>query len=75
MSNSSSANGTSSVDVRAQEVKGIGLPPLKREMEKSPLESTREKRDLFNVNDLSQSVTIDANAAAKRLTNLSGLPE
>ncbi|MDE6576478.1 MAG: hypothetical protein K2L24_03755 [Opitutales bacterium] len=69
------SNATSYADMKAQEVKKVGLPPLRQEMEMSPLEHAQTKdQDFFAVNNPA-ALQLDANVAAKQLIGLDGLPE
>ncbi|MDR1906812.1 MAG: hypothetical protein LBQ03_01150 [Puniceicoccales bacterium] len=67
--------GTSLADVKDQDIKGIGLPPIRKELDRTPVEAAKDEYDPIGASDLSQSVRFDANARATKLTSLDGLPE
>ncbi|MDR1303324.1 MAG: hypothetical protein LBJ81_01740 [Puniceicoccales bacterium] len=71
------AKGTSLPDVRDQEVKKVGVPPVQEDLRKSPVEKEEDDydRDRLSQSDFSRAVTRDANARAMKLVNLEGLPE
>lgn len=69
------AKGTSLADVAGQSIRGIGVPPIRRELNRSPLEAADEDRNRLGANDFSQAVLRDANVYATKLTNLDGFPE
>jgi hypothetical protein len=76
VSSDSDEKGTSLVDIEGQK-KGIGVAPIAFSLKRSPLEKEFDEKvkDLFKETDLSQSVMFDANAPAKKLVSLDGLPE
>ena len=75
-SNAADVKGNSVPDVKAQEILGIGTPPIARELQKSPVEKSITEGSIFmHVNDQSKAVTVDANVSAKQLVGLEGFPE
>jgi hypothetical protein len=75
VSDAGNVKGTSLVDVKDQEVKGVGLPPIRKELDRSPLEAAKEEHDPLEGADFLRAVHKDTNAHAIKLTNLDGLPE
>ncbi|MDR0590801.1 MAG: hypothetical protein LBG09_03055 [Puniceicoccales bacterium] len=71
------AKGTSLPDVQGQEVKKIGVAPVREDLKKSPVEKEKDEhdRDRFSESDSSRAVMRDANARATKLVDLEGLPE
>jgi hypothetical protein len=71
------AKGTSLPDVRDQEIKKVGVAPVREDLNKSPVEKEEDEynHDRFSQSDESRAVLSDANAPAKRLGGLEDLPE
>jgi hypothetical protein len=69
------AKGTSLADVADQSIKKIGVPPVRRELDRSPLEAAMEDYEELGASDLSLAVRLDANIHATKLTSLEGFPE
>jgi hypothetical protein len=74
VSNAGNVKGTSLADVKDQEIKGVGLPPIRKELDRSPLEVDREEHGTQEV-DVLQAVHRDANILATKLTSIDGLPQ
>ncbi|MDR0740343.1 MAG: hypothetical protein LBF34_01375 [Puniceicoccales bacterium] len=75
VSDAGGVKGTSLADVKGQEILGIGLPPVRKELDRSPLEAAKDEYNPLETSDFSQTVQKDANVHAIKLTNLDGFPE
>lgn len=69
------SNANSYADMKAQEVKKVGIAPLRQELDMSPIERSQDiNRDFLNVSSPA-ALQLDANVAAKQIVSLDGLPE
>jgi hypothetical protein len=67
--------GNSLPDIKGQE-NGIGIPPVVKDLQKSPTEKSLTEDSIFAyVNNQMQALAFDANSPAKGPIGLDGIPE